>query len=275
MTKKHAKLLIAALVAVAAIALAAVGLDWHQRAEAKRTARIKPQQSTPAASKKTAAADAGAALSKIGTGKTIVLDPGHSAVMPAGTEPIGPGSPTMKAKDASGTRGTATGVTEYAFMMTLARKLKPVLESRGYKVILTREDNQTAIGCAARAQVANDARADALVRLHANGMDNTAAKGAMAICITPHNPYTAVTYQQSRLLSEKLLNTYCRVTGAENDGITEEDNMTGNNWARVPTTLIEVGYMTNPDEDRLMQTDAYQAKIVAGIADGLDAYFKN
>jgi N-acetylmuramoyl-L-alanine amidase len=271
MSKTHARLLIASLVLAAAVALAAVGLDWHRNAAPKRASAAKAQQSAQPPAKTTP----NPAAPKPGTGKTIVLDPGHSAVMPAGTEPIGPGSRTMKAKDASGTRGTTTGVAEYALMMTLARKLKPVLESRGYKVILTREDNQTAIGCAARAEVANNARADAFVRLHANGVDNAAAKGAMAICITPRNPYAAGTYQQSRRLSEKLLNTYCRVTGAENDGITEEDNMTGNNWARVPTTLIEVGYMTNPDEDRLMQTDAYQTKIVAGIADGLDAYFKN
>lgn len=268
MTKSHAHLLIALLVIAAAVALASVGLDRHRSAAPKRTSTAKPRKSAQTTPKTTPASNPGA-------GKTIVLDPGHSAVMPAGTEPIGPGSKTMKAKDASGTRGTTTGVTEYAFMMTLARKLVPALESRGYKVILTRKNNQTPISCAARAQVANNAKADAFVRLHANGVDNAAARGAMAICITPRNPYTAGTYQKSRRLSEKLLNTYCRVTGAENDGITEEDNMTGNNWARVPTTLIEVGYMTNPGEDRLMQTDAYQAKIVSGIAGGLDAYFKN
>ncbi|WP_281673182.1 N-acetylmuramoyl-L-alanine amidase family protein [Pseudoramibacter alactolyticus] len=268
MTKSHAHFLIALMAIAAAVALAAVGLDWHQSAAPKRTSTAKPRKPAQTTPKTTPASNPGA-------GKTIVLDPGHSAVMPAGTEPIGPGSKTMKAKDASGTRGTTTGVTEYAFMMTLARKLVPVLESRGYKVILTRKNNQTAISCAARAQVANNAKADAFVRLHANGVDNAAAKGALAICITPRNPYTAGTYQKSRLLSEKLLNTYCQVTGAENNGITEEDNMTGNNWAKVPTTLIEVGYMTNPEEDRLMQTDAYQIKIVNGIVGGLDAYFKN
>lgn len=206
--------------------------------------------------------------------KIVVLDPGHSAVMPSGTEPIGPGSKTRKAKDAIGTRGRATGVMEYAFMMNLANKLKPELENRGYRVILTRDNNRVAISCAQRAQIANNAHAAAFIRLHANGSSSSSPSGAMTICITRRNPYTAATYQRSRALSQILLNAYCRTTGAKNGGVTEEDNMTGNNWAKVPTTLIEVGYMTNLREDRLMQTSAYQAKMVKGIADGLDAYFK-
>lgn len=55
-------------------------------------------------------------------------------------------------------------------------------------------------------------------------------------------------------------------------GIWETDNMTGNNWSQAPTTLIEMGYMRNPTEDRKMRQDSYQKKMVYGIANGIDNY---
>ncbi len=48
--------------------------------------------------------------------------------------------------------------------------------------------------------------------------------------------------------------------------------MTGNNWSQAPTTLIEMGYMSNPTEDRKMQQDSYQKKMVYGIANGINNY---
>lgn len=55
-------------------------------------------------------------------------------------------------------------------------------------------------------------------------------------------------------------------------GIWKTDTMTGNNWSQAPTTLIEMGYMSNPTEDKKMQQDSYQKKMVYGIANGIDHY---
>lgn len=207
--------------------------------------------------------------------KVIVLDPGHSAVVATGTEPLGPGSSEQKAADASGTRGISSGVPEYELTLNISVQLKEVLEQRGYQVVLTRESNNVPISCVQRAEVANNLNADVYVRIHANGSENSNAKGAMTICTTPNNPYNASIYGESKALSEAILDKYCEVTGCNKEYVWETDTMSGNNWSQVPVTIVEMGYMTNPEEDVLMQTAEYQQKMVQGIADGIDVYMEN
>ena len=205
--------------------------------------------------------------------QTVVLDPGHSSVVASGTEPLGPGSTENKAADTSGTSGTVSGLTEYELNLTVSQKLRTELQNRGYTVLMTRESNDVPVSCIERADVANNSDADAFVRIHANGSEDSSAKGAMTICITPDNPFYPALYEQARALSDCIINNLSEVTGCENDGGWETDSMSGNNWSQVPATIVEMGYMTNPDEDALMATDDYQNKIVKGIADGIDQYF--
>lgn len=207
-------------------------------------------------------------------GKIIVLDPGHSAKMPSGYEPLGPGASEMKIKDMSGTQGTTTGVPEYKLTLVIAKKLKKELESRGYTVLLTRKSNNKAISCVQRAKIANNAKADAYIRLHANGSNDSSVHGALTCCTTLNNPWVSKKIsRKSAKLSKKLLDAYVKATGCRKEYIWKTDSMSGNNWSKVPTTIIEMGYMTNPAEDRAMQKASYQKKMVKGIADGVDAYF--
>lgn len=203
---------------------------------------------------------------------TIVIDPGHSAVVAEGSEPLGPGSSEYKAADASGTSGVSTGVKEYELTLDISEQLKDELEDRGYTVIMTRTSNDVPISCIQRADVANNAEADAYVRIHANGSEDSSVTGAMTICTTPDSPYVPELYTASRQLSDCIIQKYCEATGCVSEGVWETDTMSGNNWSQVPVTIVEMGYMTNPEEDQQMENLDYQQKMVQGIANGIDQY---
>ena len=130
------------------------------------------------------------------------------------------------------------------------------------------------ISNAERAEVANKNNADSFLRLHCNCVESSSATGALALCQTKNNPYCGEYYSKSRNLSECVLNGLCDASGAKNTGVREVDNMSGINWCKVPVTIIEMGYMTNPQEDRNLCDDSYQQKLAEGIADGVDRYME-
>lgn len=203
----------------------------------------------------------------------IVIDPGHQARGNYDREPIGPGASETKAKVSSGTQGCVTGLAEYELNLMVSLKLKEVLEGRGYAVILTRDSHNVDLSNSQRAQIANEAGADAFVRIHANGSEDSSASGAMTICQTPENPYNGDLYPRSHELSQCVLDGLVASTGCKREFVWETDTMSGVNWCAVPATIVEMGYMSNPQEDRMLSQEDYQWKIANGIADGIDAFF--
>lgn len=209
-------------------------------------------------------------------GHVVGIDPGHqgSWVDMSAQEPNAPGSSTMKTKCTVGTTGRFTGVPEYELNLEISLALRDELVSRGYEVIMTREDHDTAISNAERAQKVSEEGGEIYVRIHANGSDSTSVSGALGMCQSPQNPYVGDLYEDSYRLTESILNSYCEETGFGNLGIQYYDNMTGINWSSVPVTILEMGFMTNEQDDYAMQDPEMQIKMVQGIANGIDTYFE-
>ncbi|MDY3888279.1 MAG: N-acetylmuramoyl-L-alanine amidase [Agathobacter sp.] len=208
-----------------------------------------------------------------GQGFSVCIDPGHQSSGDSNHEPNGPGSSVTKARVTGGTKGAYTGIYEYQLNLTVAQQLKAELESRGYTVYMTRESHDVNISNMERAQYATQVGADITIRIHANGCDDGSVSGAMALAPSGANPYVSAIAEESQKLSTCVLDYYCSETGLRNRGVSQNDTMTGINFCTMPVTIIEMGYMTNYNDDVMMNDAEFQTHMVTGLANGIDAYF--
>ena len=210
-------------------------------------------------------------------GWKVAIDPGHqgSWVDMSAQEPSAPGSSETKAKATTGTTGKFSGLNEYELNLQVSLLLRDELEDRGYEVVMTREDHDTAISNKERAELATAEGADILVRIHANGSDDTSVNGALAMVPSQSNPYVGYMYEECYELGDDILKAYCESTGIADDGVQYYDNMSGINWSTIPVMILEMGFMSNQNDDLLMADETFQPVMAEGIANGIDDYFED
>jgi len=211
--------------------------------------------------------------SETGIKGIVAIDAGHQRKGNYEQEPVGPGAKSTKAKVSSGTQGRFTGVPEYELNLVIAKMVRDKLLDRGYEVVMIRESHDVNLSNKERADIANESGADIFIRIHANGSTNPSVHGSSTIYPSSKNPYVADLSDASYKLSKAIVDSLCKSTGSKNLGAVARDDMSGINWSKIPVTIIEMGYMTNEKEDKLMQTEDYQEKIAEGICKGIDKYF--
>ena len=180
----------------------------------------------------------------------------------------------MKAKLTTGTSGCATGIPEYQTTLAVALQLQNELVARGYSVVMIRTTNDCPVSNAERAVIANEYGSSCFIRIHCNSVTDPNVTGVISYAPAPGNPYMdAGNVQNSINFSTIVTAKTAEATGAQNRGVIQDNSMTGINWCKVPVTIIEMGFSSNPTEDQLMNDPSYQALLVQGMANGIDGYF--
>ncbi len=206
-------------------------------------------------------------------GIVIGIDPGHQRVYNPNPEPVAPGSSQTKQKVAGGCRGVKSGVYEYEVVLNVGLYLKALLEEQGATVVMTHETLDVDISNIERAQFFNDNKVDLGIRLHCNKSDDKKVKGAFMLI--PSEKRTDF-YEFNRRAAEIVLEEYLKETGLSmryKDGITERGDQTGFNWCKRPVINIEMGHLSNPDDDALLSKDEFQQKMAQGLCNGIVRFF--
>ena len=197
--------------------------------------------------------------SNIDNEKIIVLDAGH-------------GTPDEGAQSKNGT-------TEAKINLNITYKTKELLEQNGYKVILTRTGDEAIYDskCTTikemknsdiknRVKIGNESNADIFVSIHLNKIQQSQYWGWQTFYKKGN--------EQGKKLSENIQNNITQVIQKENKRVPLEiNNIYIIKNVKIPTTIVECGFLSNEEEEKLLQDEEYQSKLALGIYNGINDYF--
>lgn len=194
-----------------------------------------------------------------GTG-IIVVDPGHGGI--------------------DGGTGAA-GFLEKEINLSIAKKLKVLLEKEGYKVVMTRSADESLEDLIpggggrhyrdleARAEIINSSEAQLFLSIHVNAnVNNPRACGSIT--------YYSTRFSQSEALADCIQDSLNGLDAGPFERTAHAPQKASFyilNTSKMPGVLIETGFITNHEERRLLATDEFRDKLAAGIVDGVTAYY--
>lgn len=191
--------------------------------------------------------------------RTVLLDPGHG-----GYEP--------------GVEG-ATGIAEKDITLSISHKLETLLRNTNRLLIVHTREQDTSLSPQQRNAISQNTQADLLVSIHVGGAFSEETQGIAVFYPEPNAPgqgvprgrtLRAVDYsEESMEIAAIIGQSLIRETRATFRGIHPIPNTLFNN-SRRPSILIEVGCLTNQQEEALLSDELYQAKIAIGIANGIE-----
>ena len=208
--------------------------------------------------------------SKNKNGIKIVLDPGHSKNPGTEKEKISPDSNEMKLKDTSGSVGLISKKNEYEIAMDITLKLKEILEKDGYTVVLTKDNVETPLSSIERAEVGNRENANLMIRIHCDSFSNSNAKGSSMLVPNQRGYITKEISEKSIEYGKNIIEEYTKKTGLNNRGLQYRSDLTGFNWSKIPVVLLELGFISNPEEDKFLSSEENISTIAEGIKNGIE-----
>ena len=170
--------------------------------------------------------------------------------------------------------------TESFVVLEVSQLLRSMLESTGHEVLMTRTEDRD-VGFTARAQMANNFGADVFISIHCNAFHDRTVRGVETIY--HHSP-------ANKAIAERVQAAVVAATGDRDRGFYSRDIET-REWSRiipgraaipidfkeitiltasaVPAVLVEIGFISNPDTEKLMQTHEWREKVARALFDSL------
>lgn len=183
--------------------------------------------------------------------KLIVLDPGHGGAQPGAISP--------------------NGIQEKDVNLEISLKVEKALKNAGYNVLMTRHED-IAVGPYERTSFANRNQAAIFLSIHANSSESSTLVNGVEVLYAPA-PRGSFKEKGQNLITESILDEVVKSTGAKRRDIFERPNLVVLRETKMPALLIEVGFLSNLEEEILIASNDYQNKIVQGILKGINRYF--